>query len=182
MLVPGYASSQADGAMTTAGPGNEKYLSIALLLAHSLSQGSVHITSIDDVDINPRYLGHPADIEILARHLQFAETLISTEPLASLIKPGGKRGPEAPVNGFSDLNEIKDYLRKMVIGAAHFTGSCATMPKEIGGVVDYKLRVYGCQNLRVCDASIIPILPRANTQATVYGIAELASDLIKLSI
>ncbi len=53
------------------------------------------------------------------------------------------------------------------------------MPREKGGVVDANLRVYGCRNLRVCDASIIPITPRANPQASVYAVAERAADLLK---
>lgn len=53
------------------------------------------------------------------------------------------------------------------------------MPHAIGGVADNKLRVYGCSNLRVCDASIVPLEPTANPQAVIYGIAELAADFIK---
>ena len=56
------------------------------------------------------------------------------------------------------------------------------MPWDMGGVVDPELRVYGTRNLRVCDASIIPITPRANPQATVYGVAEHGAGLIKASL
>jgi choline dehydrogenase-like flavoprotein len=53
------------------------------------------------------------------------------------------------------------------------------MPREKGGVVDAALRVYGTKNLRVVDASVMPFVTRANTMATVYGIAEKAADMIK---
>ena len=56
------------------------------------------------------------------------------------------------------------------------------MPRDIGGVVDPELRVYGTRNLRVSDASIIPLTPRANPQATVYGVAEHGAGLIKASV
>jgi choline dehydrogenase-like flavoprotein len=56
------------------------------------------------------------------------------------------------------------------------------MPRDMGGVVDAELRVYGTRNLRVCDASIIPLTPRANPQATVYGVAEHGAGLIKASL
>lgn len=56
------------------------------------------------------------------------------------------------------------------------------LPRGMGGVVDPQLRVYGTANLRVCDASVIPLTPRANPQATVYGVAEHASTLIKRSL
>ena len=52
------------------------------------------------------------------------------------------------------------------------------MPEEMGGVVDDKLRVYGTQNVRVVDASIMPIIPRGNIITTVYATAEKASDII----
>ncbi|KAK2760059.1 aryl-alcohol [Colletotrichum kahawae] len=60
-----------------------------------------------------------------------------------------------------------------------FSGSCAMMPREQGGVVDERLRVYGTKKLRVVDASIFPIEPSGNIQSTVYAVAERAADLIK---
>ena len=51
------------------------------------------------------------------------------------------------------------------------------LPRKKGGVVDERLVVYGTRNLRVVDASIIPIIPQANTQSTVYAVAERAADL-----
>lgn len=46
------------------------------------------------------------------------------------------------------------------------------MPKEHGGVVDPQLKVYGIKGLSVVDASIMPIIPAAHTQSTVYAVAE----------
>ena len=60
-------------------------------------------------------------------------------------------------------------------------GTCSIMPKENGGVVDTRLIVYGTSNLRIVDASIVPLTPRANTQSTVYAVAERAADLIKVN-
>jgi len=53
------------------------------------------------------------------------------------------------------------------------------MPMEKGGVVDEKFRVYGVEGLRVVDASVIPMLPRANLQTLVYAIAERAAEWIR---
>ena len=49
------------------------------------------------------------------------------------------------------------------------------LPKEKGGVVDPKLRVYGTKNLRIVDVSIIPLIISSPLQATAYAIAEQGS-------
>jgi choline dehydrogenase-like flavoprotein len=53
------------------------------------------------------------------------------------------------------------------------------LPEDQGGVVDERLRVYGVTGLRIVDASIIPVIPDAHTQAVVYMIAEKAAVMIK---
>lgn len=49
------------------------------------------------------------------------------------------------------------------------------VPREIGGVVDHSLRVYGTKNLRVVDASVIPLQLGATPMSTIYAIAEKVS-------
>ncbi|KAK1728631.1 GMC oxidoreductase [Colletotrichum acutatum] len=183
LSLPGFALFSGDGTMAAPPPGEDKYFTIALLLAHPLSRGSSHITSAflesPAVAIDPAYLSHPFDVEVLARHIQLLEKIAASEPLRSQLKPSGKRNP---ANALTELEEAKEFVRKTAVGAHHFTGTCSMMPRELGGVVDEKLRVHGIRGLRVADASIVPITVRANPQATVYGIAERAADLIKSSL
>lgn len=157
-----------------------KHVSIAIELSHPLSRGFVHITSAapehastnEGLIIDARYFSHPLDLEVLARQVRFTEDLVSrAEPLARYFKPYTKR--------FTDLEITKDYVRRTADGAYHYTGTCSMMPRAMGGVVDNRLRVHGCSNLRVCDASIIPIEPTANPQAVVYAVAELGATFIK---
>ncbi|KAK3997846.1 L-sorbose 1-dehydrogenase [Cladorrhinum sp. PSN332] len=159
-------------------PGN--HFTIAVMLSHPLSRGSVHLTSGDaknanssaGVAVDPRYLTHPLDLEILARHIRFAEQEIGrSEPLAKFFKPRAPR--------FETLDKAKEYVKRTAKGSHHYTGTCPMMPRKLGGVVDEKLRVYGVANLRVVDASVVPIEPRANTQAVVYGIAEMGVKIIR---
>ncbi|KAI1206004.1 GMC oxidoreductase [Annulohypoxylon truncatum] len=177
---PAYAPFDAPSP-THRAPG--KYVSIAIELSHPLSRGSAHITSAapehastnEGLVIDPRYLSHPLDLEVLARQVRFTEDIISrSEPLTRYLKPYTKR--------FTDLEVTKDYIRRTADGAYHFTGTCSMMPRAMGGVVDNKLRVYGCANLRVCDASIVPLEPTANPQAVVYAVAELGAGFIKADV
>ncbi|PZD38994.1 GMC oxidoreductase [Pyrenophora tritici-repentis] len=62
---------------------------------------------------------------------------------------------------------------------AHPSGGCSMMPEKLGGCVSDKLLVYGVKRLSVVDASIIPMIPAAHLQATMYAVAEKAADIIK---
>lgn len=61
----------------------------------------------------------------------------------------------------------------------HPLGSAAMMSKELGGVVDPELRVYGTSNVRVVDASVLPTQFSGHLTATLYAVAERASEFIK---
>jgi len=54
----------------------------------------------------------------------------------------------------------------------HPIGTAAMLPLELGGVVNQQFLVYGVERLSVVDASIMPDLPGAYTQQSVYAIAE----------
>lgn len=178
---PGFMAFDDNGDQAPHPSGDDRYLTFAISLAHPLSRGSTHITSPSasspGLEIDPRYLSHPMDVEVLARHIQELEMIKKTKPLAERLIPDGKRAPGGV--DLSDLEQARAYVRRACNGAYHFTGTCSQMPREIGGVVDERLRVYGCKNLRVCDLSIVPIIPRCNTQALAYGIAEHGAKIIK---
>jgi choline dehydrogenase len=53
------------------------------------------------------------------------------------------------------------------------------MGKDADAVVDAQLRVNGLEGLRVVDASVMPVVPRGNTNAPTIAIAERAADLIR---
>ncbi|KAI9643294.1 hypothetical protein NHQ30_007911 [Ciborinia camelliae] len=185
MTAPGFMCLSGAGSFVPPEPGTEKYFTMGIHLAHPLSRGSVHIKSSStplsssDISIDPNFFSHPFDVEILARHVQLAEKIAMTEPLSRHLKPDGKCGPGMPkAGGFADITIAKKYVLDRAAGAHHWTGSCAMMPQELGGVVDPQLRVFGCANLRVCDASIMPISPRSNPQGIVYAIAEHAAEII----
>ncbi|KAI1500750.1 alcohol oxidase [Biscogniauxia marginata] len=150
--------------------------------SHPFSRGTTHIASTDAdaaPDIDPRYLSHPADLEILARHVQALETqLRHAAPLAAFLKPGGRRNhPDA--FRLADLEGARRYVLDTVTTTYHGCGTAAMLPREKGGVVDPELVVYETENLRVVDASVFPLIPRGNILSSVYAVAEKASDIIK---
>ncbi len=62
---------------------------------------------------------------------------------------------------------------------AHPLGTASMMDRALGGVVNSELKVYGTANVRVVDASILPTQVSGHLTATLYAVAELASDVIK---
>lgn len=67
----------------------------------------------------------------------------------------------------------------IVVPHSHGLGSASMMARELGGVVDPELRIYGTANVRVVDASVIPLHISGHMVATIYAVAERAADLIK---
>ncbi len=70
--------------------------------------------------------------------------------------------------------DIMHYLQRRAHTLFHPVGTCA-----MGAVVDADLRVYDTQGLRVVDASVMPTIPRGNTNAPTIMVAEKAADVIR---
>lgn len=102
------------------------------------------------------------------------EKVAATKPLKNIIQ--GQSVPPAPL---TDDEAVKGFIRQAFSSGSHLMGTCAVAKRELGGVVNNRLIVYGTSNIRVVDASIIPLPIAAHIQATVYAIAERATDLIK---
>ncbi|KAI5241543.1 alcohol oxidase [Aureobasidium subglaciale] len=150
------------------------FITLNSMLSHPFSAGSVHIISAEPqtkpkVDFD--YYSHPLDTEIHAQHIKVLEKLAKTEPLASCIKPGGRRLPQGyPTD---TIDNAKELARAYATTNYHPCGTCS-----LGPVVDNRLNVKGVRNLRIVDASIMPIIPRGNILATVYADAERAANII----
>ncbi|KAM0440695.1 hypothetical protein ACHAQK_005669 [Fusarium lateritium] len=127
----------------------------------------------DHPAIDPRYCSDPIDCEIIVLGLQLNTKLIQTKAMKELM-------PE-PESAFDTTDEkaLMSQVIAKITTERHPSGTAAMMPLELGGVVDSELKVYGTCNLRVADASIMPLIPSAHLQARVYAIAEKAADMIK---
>jgi len=144
---------------------------------HPHSHGSVHISSqnvTDQPTIEPAVYSSNVDRHVLLHATQLADKMASTPPfgkfLAKRIQP-----PEG------DMTECDwdKFVGESTATCCHSIATCAMLPRDKGGVVDEKLRVYGVKGLRVVDASILPVHISHHIQATVYAVAEQAADLIK---
>ncbi len=78
-----------------------------------------------------------------------------------------------------DPARLKRYLKRYAMSVSHVTCTCRMgRADDPMAVVDAEGRVYGVENLRVIDASVMPSLPRANTNLATMMIAEKMSDAI----
>ena len=142
------------------------------------SRGSVTLRSADPrakPRIDPAYLAEEADLDVLVRGVALARAIAATGPLARIAD--GERTPGAQV---SDDASLREWLRASVATTFHAACSCA-MGGDGDAPLDPQLRVRGVRGLRVVDASVMPALPRGNTNAPVIAVAERATDLIRLS-
>lgn len=151
-------------------------LGIQIALQHPWTRGTIMINSTDPFSapsIDPHYFGVGFDTDIMAYGLDFARKLAGTAPLSNFFVT--ETTPGAATTG----DALYNYSRRVSTTEYHPIGTCSMLPKEDGGVVDTNLIVYGSANLRVIDASIMPLHVTAHTMASVYGIAEKGADIIK---
>ena len=87
------------------------------------------------------------------------------------------RGKEINPGNIDSDTELNEFIKNKGDTAYHPCGTCK-MGKDNTSVVNEKLQVYGVENLRVVDASIMPKIITGNLNATTVMIAEKASDYI----
>jgi choline dehydrogenase-like flavoprotein len=100
-------------------------------------------------------------------------TRIALEIAAQPALQAVERSPFSVPASSSD-EDILAWARLAGQSVYHPTSTCA-----MGAVVDSELRVFGIDGLRVADASVMPTITRANTNAATIMIAEKAADLIR---
>lgn len=167
-----YISTRSYPSNTTSGYG-KKYATLLAIVMHSFARGSVHISSANAPIIDPNYIGNAFDLEATKQAAKYLRKMSTTSPFKELRVKEYDPGFETQTD-----EQWEAYVRENVSTFYHQLGTCAMLPREDGGVVDPELRVYGARNLRVVDASVIPIMISANIQMAVYGIAERAAEII----
>ncbi len=141
------------------------------VVIHPTSRGRVMLRA-PLPDSKPRvlcnFLTTDEDRRSMIDGLRIALEIASQEPLRAV-----ERAPFSVPESDSD-EDLLAFARRAGQSVYHPTSTCA-----IGAVVDPELRVYGVNGLRVADASVMPRITRANTNAPTIMIAERAADLIR---
>ena len=139
------------------------------------SRGQLRLASRDITVgplIDPNYLGCDRDVDVLAAGLAIARQIGQAQALSDWRVAEVQPGPDV-----ADTASVREYLKRSLLVYFHYAGTCRVGTDEMA-VVDLHLRVRGIERLRVADASIMPSPVSANTNATVYAIAERAAELI----
>ncbi|PKS08531.1 hypothetical protein jhhlp_004916 [Lomentospora prolificans] len=149
------------------------------VLLKPLSRGSVTVDPADPHGlpvVQYNTFMNPVDADIAVAMVKRARAFWSKPDISVLQPTEILPGPQ-----HSTDEEILAALKSggLLPTLAHPSGSCSMMPEDLGGCVGSDLRVYGVKALSVVDASIIPLIPGAPLQATVYAVAEKAADIIK---
>ncbi|KLO19190.1 GMC oxidoreductase [Schizopora paradoxa] len=155
------------------------YNSFFCALMHPLSRGSVHLASSDPLAspaIDPNYFANEADLDLVVHTIEFALKLNKTPPLDALVI-----GPHIPSKEVLEKGKagLEEYVKANCGPVFHPVGTASMLPREDGGVVDATLKVYGTSNVRVVDASILPMELSCHIQSLTYAIGEKAADILK---
>jgi choline dehydrogenase-like flavoprotein len=141
---------------------------------HPKSRGRVRLSGphpSNPVRIEANALSHPDDLKLAIACVETLREIGNSTTLRSFVKrevmPGDRTG-----------SELENYLRDAVTTYWHQCGT-AKMGRDSMSVVDGHLKVYGIDNLRVADASIMPRITSANTMAPCVVIAERAAQFSK---
>ncbi|ALC48842.1 CG9512 [Drosophila busckii] len=155
-----------------------------LLHLKPFSAGSLTLQSGDYRDaplIDAGYMSDERDVDTYIRALNIYKRLPETRAFSQREAALHKLDLEA-CNGLSYQSDDywRCYIRHMTTTVYHPVGTARMGPAtDPTAVVDARLRVHGAQGLRVMDASIMPDIVAANTNAACIMIGEKGADMIK---
>ncbi|MDX6326716.1 MAG: choline dehydrogenase [Nocardioidaceae bacterium] len=151
-------------------------VTVAPTLVSVYSRGRLRLRSADPhwhPEIDPAYYDDPADLDaMLAGARRLIET-VQSGPIARHIKEPFMPGSANPAD-----EELVEHVRRHTQTLYHPVGTCAMGTGE-QAVVGPDLRVKGVDGLRVADASVMPVVPRGNTNAPSIMVGEKAADLLR---
>jgi choline dehydrogenase len=143
-------------------------------LVQPKSRGHIRLTGpnpIDPIKIEANFLAHPDDLKAAIASVELCREIGNSEPLRPFVKrevmPGNLKGLE-----------LENFVRDDASTYHHQTCT-AKMGRDSMSVVDGSLRVYGIDNLRIADGSIMPRVTIGNTMAPCVIIGERAAEILR---
>ncbi|KAJ7243049.1 pyranose dehydrogenase [Mycena rebaudengoi] len=158
-------------------PNEPKSIGVGLAVVSPASRGSVTINSSNPLDppvIDLGLLKDDYDVFASRAAVRLAQRFMAA--------PAWRDYIIAPVPNLENITDdaLDQFVRSATSSGAHLVGTAGMSARGARyGVVDPDLLVKGMRGLRIIDASVIPIVPAAHTQAATYAVAERGSDLIK---
>ena len=157
----------------------EENVRFTCILEQAVGMGELRLTSADphaQPFLDYRYLVDPWDRQRLREAVRicigFLEHEAFKDVIASLVTPTEQ--------DLASDESLDAWLLQNVTNTTHISGTCKMGPSsDPMAVVDQYCRVHGLEGLRVADASVMPDVIRANTNATTIMIGERAADFIK---
>ena len=145
-------------------------------------RGSVHLksTSVSDLNkpaIDPKYFSTDFDTKMQTAISKLARNFWTVSPASKMV--GNAIAPtedQLPSNA-TDA-EWRAYMAASMGSNQHPLGTASMMSRELGGVVSPELKVWGTSNVRVVDASVIPMQMSGHLTATIYALAEKGAEMI----
>lgn len=148
------------------------------------SRGRIWLKSRDPAvypHVDLGFLRHPDDVKVLVKGVELTKNITSSKAF----QPFGTKLYDKPIPQCAQHGRDTDaywacHARYLTITNYHQCGTAKMGPvNDPSTVVDPRLRVKGIKGLRVIDASIIPMIMSAHTNAPVIMIAEKGADMIK---
>ena len=166
------AEFDEEGLRDPSGPG----FTVAPTLVAVNSRGQIRLRDSNPEHaplIDPDYFGAPEDLDAMVEGLRLTLDLVSRGPLTRYLAE-----PVQPRGQLRTDDDLIEHARRRVQTLYHPVGT-ASMGSDERAVVDPHLKLRGIDGLRVVDASVMPVVPRGNTNAPTIAVAERAADLIR---
>jgi choline dehydrogenase-like flavoprotein len=159
------------------GPPPPNAFSIVPALMKPRSVGAITLSSADPraaAIIDPNYLAEEADVAAIVEAVEIARAFVADRAMADWVAQ--EVYPGAGVHGAA----LAAHIRRAASPFFHPVSTCRMGgAHDPGAVVDTQCRVRGVERLRVIDASVIPAIPQAMTNAATLVLAERAADLMR---
>lgn len=143
---------------------------------HPRSRGTVRLRSEDPTAaplIDPNYWSDPHDRKMSIEGLKLAREIMQQAALKPYVLAERLPGPK-----YNSDEELFEYGCANAKTDHHPVGTCK-MGTDSMAVVDLELKVHGIEGLRVCDSSVMPRVPSANTNAPTIMVGEKGADIIR---